>query len=217
MRQWYLKNCNCEEGINEYLDAYNDFYEIVCYRKKLAEQHPEFLQDFYIFKDGLFLLAKNGELKKCLSGFRTQDFQDGKRATPHTDFWNYRKVIGRQHHPLLFSRPITLAKPDTTCPECGYGWDFSNCEDVVSSTITRPVHLHAFEGNALQRVIDFFTSIKNGDYRVFEETLLKRNGVWLGEQDGITPYTIIEKRDELLTRIIHYRHILCDETFREKL
>ena len=212
MQQWYLKNCNCEEGLNEYLDTYKDFYEIVQYRKELAEQHPEFLQDFYVFKDGLFLLTKHGELKKCLNGFRTQDFQKGKRATPHTDFWNYRKVIGRYHHPLLFSRPITLAQPGMICSECGHGWNFSNCHDSVLFAETRSLSLSAFEGKALQEVTDFLAAIKNTDYRIFEEKLLRRQDVWLGQQDSITPSSIITKGDELWVRTIQYRHTLCDKT-----
>ncbi|GEM_PF-5497971 len=212
MRQWYLKNCNCEEGISEYLDSYQNFYEIVSYRKELAEQHPESLQDFYVFKDGLFLLTKNGELRKCLNGFREREFQEGKRATPHTDFWNYRAVIGLQHAPLLFSRAITLATPGMTCSECGHGWNFHNCDDVVSLTTTRSLPLHAFEEKALQHVLEFIAAIQNTDYHIFEEKLLKRNDVWLGEQDGVTPYTIIEKGDELWVRAIQYRHTLCDAT-----
>ncbi|MDO8571608.1 MAG: hypothetical protein Q7R79_02930, partial [bacterium] len=148
-------------------------------------------------------------------GFRQKDFPSEKCVLLKEEFWGYRRAIGLQCKPLLFSRPISLAKPEYICPECGNGWNFGNLHDVVSMTITRSLHLAAFEGKALQSILEFLSKIRNGDYRVFPEKVIKRDTLWLGDQDGISNHTIIQVDDELWVRVIQYRHLLCDATLAE--
>ncbi len=231
-RPWY----DTREGVSKSLNSLEELTRLVRERQSAGYNRNERLNEFYIL--GRYVLDVCGNCAKAIGKIPKEFLPDIPDVLTREEFWAYIQEHAGEGLSLSFSIGGNgLPLPGLKCAYCDMTWEIQNCHDTVVRHSTEVFLLSEFVGKTLQDVKFAYEQRNDAIYRMqpdiiirndrhidlslkypdsdedWKKSIVKNEGGWLNDKDGITDDYVINVGDEGFFNLLKFFHHACNRSY----